>query len=330
MGEGNAMSEDRYSRQTAVPQVGDDGQARLASARVLVVGVGGLGCPALLYLAGAGIGRLRLVDADRVSESNLHRQTLFAQADIGRFKVEAAAERLSGLNPTLVYEPHAMALTDARADALVAGCDVVLDAADSYLVSCALSDACTRAGIPLVSASMLGMEGSIGVFCDRAPGYRAVFPEFPAPASCASAGVLGPAVGMLGAWMAQLAMHLVIDYPPEPRGRLWRADLGAGRFVPISFIGASEDGLPPRPLLLSPEDILPADLIVDLRSAVEREALPCAGAIAATADALPVLPPGARLVLACASGRRALAAAERVLKADQNHNLAVLALGVPA
>jgi rhodanese-related sulfurtransferase len=207
---------------------------------------------------------------------------------------------------------------------------VVLDAADSYLVSCALSDACTRAGIPLVSASMLGMEGSIGVFCDRAPGYRAVFPEFPAPASCASAGVLGPAVGMLGAWMAQLAMHLIIDYPPEPRGRLWRADLGAGRFVPISFIGASEDGLPPRPLLLSPEDILPADLIVDLRSAVEREALPCAGAIAATADALPVLPPGARLVLACASGRRALAAAERVLKADQNHNLAVLALGVPA
>lgn len=324
------MSEDRYSRQTAVPQVGDDGQARLAAARVLVVGVGGLGCPALLYLAGAGIGHLRLVDADRVSESNLHRQTLFSQADIGRFKVEAAAERLSGLNPTLIYEPHALALTDARADALVAGCDVVLDAADSYLVSCALSDACVRAGIPLVSASILGMEGSIGVFCDKAPGYRAVFPEFPAPTSCASAGVLGPAVGMLGAWMAQLAMHLIIEYPPEPRGRLWRADLGAGRFVPISFIGASEEGVPPRPLLLSPEDIRPSDLVVDLRSEFEREALACAGSIAATVETVPVAPPGVRLVLACASGRRALAAAETLLNADPNRALTVLALGAPA
>jgi sulfur-carrier protein adenylyltransferase/sulfurtransferase len=325
------MSDDRYSRQTAVPQVGDGGQARLSAACVLVVGVGGLGCPALLYLAGAGVGRLALVDADRVSESNLHRQTLFTQADIGRFKVAVAAERLSSLNPTLVYAPHALALTDARADALVAGCDVVLDAADSYLVSCALSDACTRAGIPLVSASILGMEGSIGVFCDKAPGYRAVFPEFPAPTSCASAGVLGPAVGMLGAWMAQLALHLIIEYPPEPRGRLWRADLGAGRFVPISFIGASDAGAPPRPMLLSPDDTTAEDYVVDLRAASERVALPYLRAASASGAGLAeAAPKGMRLVLACASGRRALAAAEAILKTDPQRAVAVLALGVPA
>lgn len=324
------MSEDRYSRQTSVPQVGGEGQAQLAAARILVVGVGGLGCPALLYLAGAGIGRLRLMDADRVAESNLHRQTLFAQADIGRFKVEAAAERLAALNPTLNYEPLALALTDARADAAVEGCDVVLDAADSYLVSCALSDACSRAGIPLISASILGMEGSIGVFCQRAPGYRAVFPEFPAATSCASAGVLGPAVGMLGAWMAQLALHLLIDYPPEPRGRLWRADLGAGRFVPISFQGASETGLPPRPWLLAQEDILPSDFIVDLRTEAERRALPLAGASCDAAAGVPMAPPDRRLVLACASGRRALAVAARVLAEDPARPLAVVALGAPA
>lgn len=319
------MTDARYSRQTAVPQVGDDGQAKLSAARVLVVGVGGLGCPALLYLAGAGVGTLRMVDADRVSLSNLHRQTLFAEADIGRRKVEAAADRLRALNPSLIYEPQAVALTDARADALVAGCDVVLDAADSYLVSCALSDACGRAGVPLVSASILGMDGSIGTFCHRAPGYRAVFPDFPAPASCASAGVLGPAVGMFGAWMAQLALHLLIDYPPDPRGRIWRADLGQGRFVPIDFLNASEDDLPPRPLLLALEDIQPGDTVVDLRSPVERAALPCPGALTAVPEAVP-----GRLVLACASGRRALAAAEPLFDANPDRAIAVLALGVPA
>ncbi len=320
------MTDARYSRQTAVPQVGDDGQAKLAAARVLVVGVGGLGCPALLYLAGAGVGTLRMVDADRVSLSNLHRQTLFAEADIGRRKVEAAADRLRALNPSLIYEPQAVALTDARADALVAGCDVVLDAADSYLVSCALSDACGRAGVPLVSASILGMDGSIGVFCQKAPSYRAVFPDFPAPTSCASAGVLGPAVGMFGAWMAQLALHLLIDYPPDPRGRLWRADLGQGRFVPIDVSAAQvEEGLPPRPPLLAWEDLQPGDTIVDLRSAAERAAWPCPGAL----TAVPIPLPEGRLVLACASGRRALAAAEPLLERDPAVPVAVLALGVP-
>lgn len=318
------MSDDRYSRQTAVPQVGDTGQARLSAARVLVVGIGGLGCPALLYLAGAGIGTLRMVDADRVSLSNLHRQTLFAEADIGHYKVAAAADRLRALNPNLAYEPHALPLTDACADALVADCDVVLDAADSYLVSCALSDACVRAGVPLVSASILGMDGSIGVFCQNAPGYRAVFPDFPAPTSCASAGVLGPAVGMFGAWMAQLALHLLIDYPPDPRGRLWRADLGQGRFVPIDVSAAQEEaGLPPRPPLLAPDDLRPDDVIVDLRTAAERAALPCPGAL----TLVPETVVEGRLVLACASGRRALAAAEPLLARDPARALAVLALG---
>lgn len=169
----------RYARQIILPQVGPAGQKRLAAARVLVVGAGGLGAPALPLLAGAGVGRITIVDGDVVSLSNLHRQTLFTQADCDRPKAEVAASRCRAINPEITVDVVTEALTPATAPERVAGADLVLDCADSYAVSYMLSDLCHAAGVPLISASCLGLGGYAGGFCGSAPSLRAVFPDAP-------------------------------------------------------------------------------------------------------------------------------------------------------
>ena len=141
---------ERYARHLVLREVGGPGQQKLAAARVLMVGAGGLGAPAALYLAAAGVGVLGLVDPDTVSLSNLQRQVLYATADIGREKVDAAAVRLQGLNPHVQIEAHAMRLDAANAGAIVAGYDLVLDGTDDFATRFAVSDACVRAGVPLV------------------------------------------------------------------------------------------------------------------------------------------------------------------------------------
>jgi molybdopterin/thiamine biosynthesis adenylyltransferase len=194
---------DRYARQSILPEVGAEGQARLGAAVVVVVGAGGLGCAVLQYLAAAGVGRLMIVDHDRVEESNLHRQPLYRMTDLGRPKVHAARAALLQANPEVSIDTLAERLTAANAARLVGMADAVIDAADSFAVTYVLSDACQRANTPLVSASVLGLSGYVGAFCGGAPSYRAVFPEMPrAAGSCAEAGVLGTAVGVMGTLQA--------------------------------------------------------------------------------------------------------------------------------
>lgn len=205
---------DRYARHIVLREIGGTGQRRLKAARVLVIGAGGLGSPALLYLAAAGIGRITVIDDDTVSVSNLQRQILFATADAGRPKAEAAAERLHAINPNVTVEVRAERLTEANAADLVAGQDLILDGSDNFDTRYLANRAAVAAGVPLVSAAITQWEGQIGLY-DPARGgacYQCVFPERPAPGlapACAEAGVVGPLPGVLGAMMALEAVkHL--------------------------------------------------------------------------------------------------------------------------
>lgn len=177
----------RYARQVILPEIGPTGQNQLAQAHVLVIGAGGLGCPVLHYLVGAGVGQITLVDPDLVDATNLHRQPLYRMGDIGVAKAVAACENLRALNPDVQVNPHICPLNPSNGPGLVDGCDVVIDAADSYAVSYTLSDLCLTAQMPLVSASVLGQAGYVGDFCGTAPSLRAVFPDIPDnTASCAT------------------------------------------------------------------------------------------------------------------------------------------------
>src|SRR5215470_3620711 len=156
---------DRYARQEILPEVGAEGQRRLGAATVLVVGAGGLGCAVLQYLTAAGVGSLIVVDHDKVEESNLHRQPLYRMSDIGQPKVQAARAALAALNPATGIEAVCERLSSINAPRLVEDASVVIDAADSFAATYLLSDTCQRARKPLVSASVLGLSGYVGVFC---------------------------------------------------------------------------------------------------------------------------------------------------------------------
>ena len=320
---------DRYERQVILPEVGADGQARLGQAHVVVVGAGGLGCALLPYLAGAGVGRLTIVDPDRVEEANLHRQVLYRMSDVGRPKALAAREALLALNPHLEIQALAVRLDPANAAALVAGADVIIDAADSFAVTYTLSDACQRAGTPLVSASVLGLSGYVGAFCGGAPSYRAVFPELPrAAASCAAAGVLGSAVAVMGALEAHLALALLLKWQPPVLGRLISLDLRSLHLGGFSFAGAVETSasLP----FIAPAEVRADDLVIDLRAAEEAPTSAFPNALRLSVEALeggaPALPEAPRVVLCCRSGVRAWRAA-RALERRGRTRLALVALG---
>lgn len=318
----------RYDRQMAVPGVGAEGQARLAAARLLVVGAGGLAAPVLQYLAGAGVGLIRLVDPDRVTESNLHRQTLFRIPDEGVPKAEAAAATLAGLNPDCTVEPVVATLDPANVAALAEGIDVVLDCADSFAVSYILSDHCLAHGLPLIHASVVGTDGYAGGFCAGAPSLRAVFPDLPQRlGSCAEDGVLGPAVGVVGSLQAQMAMAVVLDLAPSPLGRIASYDARRHRFGGFSFCGAAEPERAPR--FIARGEIRPGDFVVDLRAAHEGP-LVRADAVRLSASDFgpegPVPASGRRAVLCCRSGLRSWIAAER-LGGVWEGEIALVALG---
>ena len=211
-----AMAEEYYARQAALPEVGPAGQAKLAAARILVVGVGGLGCPAALYLAGAGIGRLTLVDGGKVELSNLHRQILFTPAEVGAPKTLAAASRLRLHNPLVEVVPHAGNFTAVSAAALVTGHSAVLDCTDNFSARFLIHDACRAAGIPLISAAVHRFEGELNVYVPGARGcmhcqWSGLNPEaLDAVGSCAGGPVFGPAVGLLGLQQAAETLKLLL------------------------------------------------------------------------------------------------------------------------
>lgn len=222
-----------------LPRVGQEGQERLKAASALIVGLGGLGSPAALYLAAAGVGRLGLLDDDRVDESNLQRQVLHGTAAVGRTKTESARARLHDLNPHVTLEAHAVRLTPQNAVALVRAYDVVVDGTDQFAVRYLVNDACVMAERPNVYGSVHRFEGQVAVFdATGGPCYRCLFPEPPAPGSvpnCAEGGVLGVLPGIIGSMQAVEAIKLLLGIGEPLIGRLLHFDALTMRTHEVGF-----------------------------------------------------------------------------------------------
>jgi molybdopterin/thiamine biosynthesis adenylyltransferase len=211
---------ERYARHLVLREIGGGGQQRLRAARVLIVGAGGLGAPAALYLAAAGVGVLGLADPDTVSLSNLQRQVIYTTADIGRAKVDAAAERLAALNPHVQCEAHTARVDATNAVDVVAGYDIVLDGTDDFATRFAVSDACVAAGKTLVSGAIGRWTGQVGVFKGQ-PCYRCLVPEIPPDAeTCQAVGVIGALAGVIGTMMALEAVKVITGAGEPLLGRL--------------------------------------------------------------------------------------------------------------
>lgn len=211
---------ERYARHLVLAEIGGPGQQALARARVLIVGLGGVGGPAALYLAAAGIGGLTLIDDDTVALSNLQRQIIFDTSDVGRVKVEAGADRMRALNPGVAVEIIADRLTAANAAGIVAGHDLVLDGTDDFATRFAANAACVAAGIPLVSGALGRWSGQVAVFEGR-PCYQCLVPEIPPEAeTCARAGVVGALAGVIGAMTALEAIKQITGAGAALAGRL--------------------------------------------------------------------------------------------------------------
>lgn len=227
---------ERYARHLVLSEIGGPGQQRLAAARVLIVGAGGVGGPAALYLAAAGVGTIGLVDDDTVSLSNLQRQILFADADIGAPKVEAAAARLTQTNPHVVVETHALRLTPDNDAALIAAHDLVIDGTDDFDTRFAVNAACVAARKPLVSGALGRWTGQVAVFQGR-PCYRCLVPDSPPDAeTCARVGVVGALTGVIGAMAALEAIKLITGAGEPLTGRLMLYDglAGTSRTVKVA------------------------------------------------------------------------------------------------
>lgn len=244
----SASDRERFARHLPIPELGELAQRRLRAARVCVVGAGGLGSPALLYLAAAGVGTLGVVDADTVELVNLQRQVLHATAGIGIPKAESAAARLTELDPEVRVVPHIVRLTADNAAGILAGYDLVVDAVDNYPTRYVISDACAQLGIPVVWGAVLVTRAQVSVFWSRPRGpegpvagitLRDLHPEPPDPATwvtAAQVGVLGAMCGQVGALMADEAVKLVTGAGETLFGRLFYLDTMTARTaeVPIA------------------------------------------------------------------------------------------------
>jgi molybdopterin/thiamine biosynthesis adenylyltransferase/rhodanese-related sulfurtransferase len=220
---------DRYQRHLSLQGFGPAAQEKLKASSVLVIGAGGLGCPALLYLAAAGVGRIVIVDPDTVDVSNLQRQVLYTNADKGRGKAESAAQRLLALNPLIRVEAKAIRFERLNALELVKSCDIVVDGSDNFATRYLVNDACVIAGRPFVYGAIQGFEGQLSVFNYKAgPTYRCLFPEPPEAGTvpnCAEAGVLGVVTGVIGTAQACEAVKILAGVGEPLSGRLlvWNA-----------------------------------------------------------------------------------------------------------
>lgn len=348
-----------YSRHLSLREVGAQGQAKLKSASVLLIGLGGLGSPLAMYLAAAGIGRIGLVEFDVVDASNLHRQVLFGSSQVGQAKLVCGAARLRDLNPNIAIDEHACALTRDNAREIIAGYDIVADGADNFATRYLVNDACVLEGKALVSASILAFEGQLSVYNhDGGPCYRCLFPVPPPPGiipSCAEGGVLGILPGVLGTLQATEVIKLVLGLGEIASGRLVHYDALALAFSEFRLsrdpqcaicgdaptitelvdydafcgAGAAADSLVPQ---VSPAEAAvllgrPDTIFIDVRDEHERlvDTLPGSEHIPVTAvieSGVP-FPASSQLVLFCASGSRSLLAAESLIKRgyDRVHNL---------
>lgn len=231
---------DRYARHIVLREVGGAGQMRLLAAHVVVIGAGGIGSPALHYLAAAGIGRLTIIDDDRVDLSNLQRQTIFGTGDIGRLKVEAAAEAIARLNPDVVATPINQRISANNAASLLTGADVVLDGCDNFATRLAVADAALALRIPLVSAAVAQFEGQLGVYRGWEPAlpcYRCFVGADPdrGDTSCADQGVLGAMTGVVGSLAAMEAIRAIAPFGEDSAGKLLIIDALDFRFRTLAL-----------------------------------------------------------------------------------------------
>lgn len=333
----------RYGRHLSLPQIGSEGQRRLKAARVLVVGAGGLGSPALQCLAGAGVGTLGVVDDDEVSLSNLQRQTVHGTEDVGRLKTASARDAVHRINPLVRVAEHPVRLEADNAAEILAGYDLVLDGADNFAARYLVSDAAERAGIPVVWGSILRFEAQASVFwVGRGPVYRDLYPEPPAPGevpSCAEGGVLGTLPAVIGSVMAAEAIKLITGTGRPLLGRLLVHDSLEQTWREVAVL-SDPDRVPPASLGEVPgedeaavcgaggsEEVSAAELrrmlqrreaggaefaVVDVREEWERELSAIPGSVRVPLAELlergrGALPPEARgvgLVLHCATGQR--------------------------
>ncbi len=316
-----SSADSRYSRQQQVSSFGLGSQEKLRDASILIVGVGGLGSPVSLFLAGAGVGKLILVDPDVVSLSNLHRQILYTESDVGQSKVVCAARHLKKLNGEIEIEQIDQALSPDNAQYLISEASVVVDAADNFLASYLLSDLCLENKTPLVSASVLTTHGYLGVFCGTnelpAPSLRAVFPSpSKTVANCSTAGVTGPSVGIIGSYQAQEVLKVLLEDENQLRGKIMYLDLWNHSQNIIDFTDAEEPTL--YASIISPADITKSDLVLDVRTELEVMENPIWKSAhnipnAELVERLGELKADQSIVCVCASGQRALGAANLLL-----------------
>jgi len=229
----------RYGRHLVLPEVGTEGQRRLKQARILLVGAGGLGSPAAMYLAAAGVGTLGLVDFDAVDITNLHRQIIHGTSDIGRPKLDSASDRIRDINPNVHVEQYDTALTSANALGIARDYDVIVDGTDNFPTRYLVNDTCVLLGIPNAFGSVLRFEGQASVFAtDDGPCYRCLFREPPPPGlipNCAEAGVLGVLPGLIGTIQATEAIKLILGTGEPLIGRLLLVDALSMQFRTIQL-----------------------------------------------------------------------------------------------
>ena len=326
-----------YSRQTLLKEIGAAGQAALARSRVLIIGAGGLGSPVLQYLAGAGVGFLGLVDADELDASNLHRQPLYALADVGQPKTSLAKAAVAKLNPEVHVETHAGRFTADNALALVREYDVVVDCSDNFLTKFLINDAAVLARRPAVFASVYQYEGQLQVY-EPLPDHaclRCLWPEATLDGvvgNCAEAGVLGPVPGAFGALQALLTLKVLLKLPGRLAGELLLLDFASFTSTKLKAARRAGCAAPDCSLIRELErdetdiEVRVASLAaareqhfepIDVRTAEEIAAQPTEARHIPMASLLAepkLLAPGPHYLLLCASGKRSLAAARELRK----------------
>lgn len=231
----------RYSRQIALPGVGEPGQQRLSDARILIVGTGGLGVPVALYLAGAGVGQITLVDDDTVELSNLQRQVIFTVDDIGRFKAECLATHLRRLNDTIKVQVVCDRLTSDNVVDLVGNADLVMDCCDNFATRYLINDFCRAFGKPWIFAALHQFRGHFALFTPQTACFRCLYPTRPVgEGNCNLAGVLGTVPGLMGMWQANEALKYLLALPESRPGQLWLCDVLKLRLQPIRLVADPE------------------------------------------------------------------------------------------
>ncbi len=227
---------ERFEKQIILSEIGEEGQRKLKNAHVAVIGAGGIGCPALTYLASSGVGFITVIDDDNITISNLPRQTLYALENVGINKALVASETLCMRHPNTVFRPVTHRFDSELQNLILNKIDLVLDCTDNHLTKYILSDICKKKGIPFLSCAALGWEGYIGGYSAGAPSYREVFPEAPQDfRNCDQAGVIASAPGMFGVLAAAEAIKIILSVGKSVIGRLYRYNLLDGRFSEMVF-----------------------------------------------------------------------------------------------